>query len=65
MRKSEGLGIFVGARTLEVVDANTQVVAQQWKASGLLGGYATFLQALISPQGIKQILILNYLIKKT
>lgn len=39
VRKQEGLGIFVGARTLEIVDNNTQVVTQRWKATGALAGY--------------------------
>ena len=37
MRKADGLGIFAGARTVEVIDANTQVVAQTWKGSGAIG----------------------------
>jgi hypothetical protein len=37
VRKSDGLGIFAGARTVEVIDANTQVVAQTWQGSGILG----------------------------
>jgi hypothetical protein len=38
VRRTEGLGVFAGARTLEVIDATTQVVAQGWKGSGALGG---------------------------
>jgi hypothetical protein len=37
VRKSDGLGIFAGARTVEVIDANTQVVAQTWQGSGIVG----------------------------
>jgi len=38
VRKSEGLGIFAGARTVDVIDANTQVIAQTWSGSGAFGG---------------------------
>jgi len=37
VRKSDGLGIFAGARTVEAIDANTQVVAQTWQGSGIVG----------------------------
>jgi Protein ENHANCED DISEASE RESISTANCE 2, C-terminal/START domain len=37
VRRSDGLGIFAGARTVEVIDANTQVVAQTWQGSGIVG----------------------------
>ncbi|KAL4514332.1 hypothetical protein Ndes2526B_g03998 [Nannochloris sp. 'desiccata'] len=37
VRRSDGLGIFAGARTVEVIDANTQVVAQNWQGSGIVG----------------------------
>lgn len=36
-RKTEGLGVFSGARTVEVLDATTQVVAQKWGGTGLIG----------------------------
>ena len=37
VRKTDSLGIFAGARTVEVIDANTQVVAQRWHGSGIVG----------------------------
>ena len=37
VRKTEGLGIFAGARTVEVIDGNTQVVTQTWRGSGAVG----------------------------
>jgi hypothetical protein len=37
VRKSDGLGIFAGARTVEIIDSNTQVVAQTWEGSGIVG----------------------------
>lgn len=37
VRKSESLGIFAGARTVEVIDANTQVIAQTWSGAGAIG----------------------------
>jgi hypothetical protein len=33
------MGIFAGARTLEVIDATSQVVAQSWRGSGPMGGW--------------------------
>lgn len=36
VRKSEGLGIFIGARTVEVLDNTTQVVTQQWHGAGVV-----------------------------
>lgn len=38
MRKTEGLGVFTGARLVESLDANNQIVAQQWRAAGMAGG---------------------------
>lgn len=37
VRKTEGLAIFAGARTLKVVDENTHIIGQTWTASGVLG----------------------------
>ena len=36
VRKTEGLGVFVGARTLEVLDNKTQIVAQRWSGAGTI-----------------------------
>jgi hypothetical protein len=38
VRTNEGLGVFAGAKTVETIDNNTQVVAQTWKATGILSG---------------------------
>jgi hypothetical protein len=38
VRRSEGLGIFAGARTVEMIDGQTHVVTQRWSAAGILGG---------------------------
>jgi hypothetical protein len=38
VRAKEGLGVFAGAKTVETIDNNTQVVAQTWKATGILSG---------------------------
>ncbi|KAL4433733.1 hypothetical protein ABPG75_000174 [Micractinium tetrahymenae] len=38
LRKSEGLGVLMGARVLEKIDANTQIITQQWKPVGAIGG---------------------------
>lgn len=37
VRKTEGLAIFAGARTLKVVDDNTHIIGQTWTGSGILG----------------------------
>ncbi|EFN53068.1 hypothetical protein CHLNCDRAFT_137358 [Chlorella variabilis] len=37
-RKAEGLGVLMGARVVERIDANTQIIAQQWKPTGAAGG---------------------------
>lgn len=37
VRKTEGLAIFAGARTLKVVDSHTHVIGQTWTGSGVLG----------------------------
>jgi hypothetical protein len=37
VRRTQGLGVFVGARTVEAIDNATHVVAQTWKATGLAG----------------------------
>lgn len=38
MRKTEGVGVFAGARLVEALDTNNQIVAQTWRAAGLAGG---------------------------
>lgn len=38
VRKTESLGVFAGARIVEVIDATTQVVTQSWRGSGIVGG---------------------------
>ncbi|KAL4450695.1 hypothetical protein ABPG77_001051 [Micractinium sp. CCAP 211/92] len=37
-RRTEGLGVLMGARVVEKIDANTQIIAQQWKPVGAIGG---------------------------
>lgn len=37
LRKTEGLAIFAGARTLKVVDDHTHIIGQTWTGSGVLG----------------------------
>ncbi len=37
VRKTEGLAIFAGARTLKVVDDHTHIIGQRWTGSGVLG----------------------------
>ena len=37
VRKTEGLAIFAGARTLKVVDDHTHIIGQTWTGSGVLG----------------------------
>jgi hypothetical protein len=37
-RKTEGLGVFAGARLVESLDANNDVVTQSWRAAGITGG---------------------------
>lgn len=39
VRKTDGLAIFAGARTLKVVDDHTHVIGQMWTGSGLLGRF--------------------------
>ena len=38
LRRTEGLGVLMGARVVEKIDANTQVITQQWKPAGAVGG---------------------------
>lgn len=37
VRKTEGLAIFAGAKTLKTVDENTHIIGQTWRGSGILG----------------------------
>lgn len=37
-RRTEGLGVLMGARVVEKIDANTQIITQQWKPVGAIGG---------------------------
>jgi len=41
MRRTEGLGVLMGARVVEKIDANTQVITQRWKPAGTVGGCAS------------------------
>ena len=38
LRRTEVLGVLMGARVVEKIDANTQVITQQWKPAGAVGG---------------------------
>ncbi len=37
VRKTEGLAIFAGARTLKAVDDHTHIIGQRWTGSGIFG----------------------------
>lgn len=39
VHRTEGMGIFTGAKTLEVLDATTQVVSQTWAGTGFTGAF--------------------------
>jgi hypothetical protein len=39
VQRTEGMGIFTGAKTLEALDATTQVVSQTWAGTGLTGAF--------------------------